>query len=581
MSLIKCRLEALRKWMRTADVHACIIPQTDPHLSEYVDEYDKVRAFFSGFTGSAGTLVVTLDAAGLWTDSRYYLQAQQQLQNTTIVLFKEGQVDVPTYVDWLVSKVGQNAVAVNAYLFSHKVFTEYAKKLTLVHAPQFESIWLDRPTLSNKPCCIFNGYGLSAAQKIALLRAEMCSKAVDACFFSSLDNIAWLLNVRGDDVAYVPVVRSYLWVDQQRIVWWVDAQKVQDAAVLAYLDSLAITVLPYNAIEEGWPANAKQQRVWVDAAQLNERLYQLLSNAYQVHDAIEWCTPQKACKTSAEMIGIQEAMVYDAVAWVRSLKWLAETLQAGKPVTELDFQQSMLQYKAQMPYYLGESFAPIVAYGKHGAIVHYESTTQTNKVIEPHGFLLVDAGSHYRYGTTDVTRAIACGPLTKEQQTVYTLVLKGMIAVATCRFSASTPSNQIDALAREALRQHGLDYGHGTGHGVGIVLNVHEDGARLSPKWVKPLQEGMVLSDEPGCYLAKQFGVRIENMLAVKADEAGGLFFQTLTHIPLQCSAIDKSLLTQNELVWINCYHKKVLAMCKPHLTEIEFNWLKTYAYEL
>ena len=581
MSLIKCRLEALRKWMNTVNVQACIIPQTDPHLSEYVDEFDKVRTYFSGFTGSAGTLVVTLDAAGLWTDSRYYLQAEQQLCATEIALFKDGQPNVPTYVDWLVSKVGQNAVAVNAYLFSHKVFTDYAKKLTLVHAPQFESIWVERPNLANKPCRVFNGYGLSAAQKIALLRAEMRNKKVDACFMSALDNIAWLLNVRGNDVAYVPVVRSDLWVDQQRIVWWVDAKKVQDATMVAYLQALSVVVLPYSEIENGLLANNKQQRVWVDAAQLSERLYQLLSNSYDLHDEIAWCTPQKACKSSAEMIGIQEAMEYDAVAWVRSLKWLQENLQASKQVSELDFQQAMLQYKAQTPYYLGESFAPIVAYGKHGAIVHYESTTQTNKVIEPHGFLLVDAGSHYRYGTTDATRAIACGPLTKEQQTVYTLVLKGMIAVATCRFTASTPSNQIDALAREALRQHGLDYGHGTGHGVGLVLNVHEDGARLSPKWVKPLQEGMVLSDEPGCYLAGQFGVRIENMLAVKADEAGGLFFQTLTHIPLQCSAIDKSLLTQNEIVWINCYHKKVLAMCKPHLTEIEFNWLKTYAYEL
>lgn len=581
MSLIKCRLEALRKWMNTVNVQACIIPQTDPHLSEYVDEFDKVRTYFSGFTGSAGTLVVTLDAAGLWTDSRYYLQAEQQLCATEIALFKDGQPNVPAYVDWLVDKVGNMPVAVNAYLFSHKVFSDYAKKLTLVHAPQFESIWLDRPTLSNRPCCIFNGYGLSAEQKIALLRAEMRNKEVDACFMSALDNIAWLLNVRGDDVAYVPVVRSYLWVDQQRIVWWVDANKVQDATMVAYLQTLSVTVLPYSEIENGLLANNKQQRVWVDAAQLSERLYQLLSNAYDLHDEIAWCTPQKACKSSAEMIGIQEAMEYDAVAWVRSLKWLEENLKASKQVSELDFQQAMLQYKAQTPYYLGESFAPIVAYGKHGAIVHYESTTQTNKVIEPHGFLLVDAGSHYRYGTTDATRAIACGPLTKEQQTVYTLVLKGMIAVATCRFTASTPSNQIDALAREALRQHGFDYGHGTGHGVGIVLNVHEDGARLSPKWVKPLQEGMVLSDEPGCYLAEQFGVRIENMLAVKASEAGGLYFQTLTHIPLQCSAIDKSLLTQNEIVWINCYHKKVLAMCKPHLTEIEFNWLKTYAYEL
>lgn len=581
MCLIKCRLEALRTWMRTADVHACIIPQTDPHLSEYVDEFDKVRTYFSGFTGSAGTLVVTFDAAALWTDSRYYLQAEQQLCATEIALFKDGQSNVPTYVDWLVDKVGNKAVAVNAYLFSHKVFTEYAKKLTLVHAPQFESIWVDRPNLSSKPCCVFNGYALSAEQKIAMLRAEMRNKDVDACFMSALDNIAWLLNVRGSDVAYVPVVRSYLWVDQQRIVWWVDAKKVQDATMVAYLQQLSVTVSPYSEIEDGVLANNAQQRVWVDAAQLSERLYQLLSNSYDLQDATEWCTNQKACKSSAEMIGIQEAMEYDAVAWVRSVKWLEENLQASKQVSELDFQQAMLQYKAQTPYYLGESFAPIVAYGQHGAIVHYESTQQSNMVIQPHGFLLVDAGSHYRYGTTDATRAIACGPLTKEQQTVYTLVLKGMIAVATCRFTTSTPSNQIDALAREALRQHGLDYGHGTGHGVGVVLNVHEDGARLSPKWVKPLQEGMVLSDEPGCYIAGQFGVRIENMLAVKVDEADGLFFQTLTHIPLQCSAIDKSLLTQNEIVWINCYHKKVLAICKPHLTEIEFNWLKTYAYEL
>jgi Xaa-Pro aminopeptidase len=266
--------------MNTVNVQACIIPQTDPHLSEYVDEFDKVRTYFSGFTGSAGTLVVTLDAAGLWTDSRYYLQAEQQLCATEIALFKDGQPNVPTYVDWLVDKVGNMPVAVNAYLFSHKVFTEYAKKLTLVHAPQFESIWLDRPDLSNKSCSIFNGYGLSAAQKIALLRAEMRNKKVDACFMSALDNIAWLLNVRGNDVAYVPVVRSYLWVDQQRIVWWVDAKKVQDATMVAYLQTLSVVVLPYSEIENGLLANNKQQRVWVDAAQLSERLYQLLSNSY-------------------------------------------------------------------------------------------------------------------------------------------------------------------------------------------------------------------------------------------------------------------------------------------------------------
>lgn len=581
MSLVKNRLEQLRSWLRINNCQACIIPQSDPHLSEYIEEYDQVRAFFSGFTGSAGTLVVTLLEAGLWTDSRYYLQAEEQLQGSSIKLFKLGMPDVPTYVDWLVKKVADGRVVANAFLFSHKTWQEYAQKLTLQHNPLFETCWQSRPALSVRPCWLYKGLSDSAQQKIAQLRAALKEQGVDACFMTSLDDIAWLLTIRGGDVNYVPVLRSYLWVDHEQIVWWVDAQKLTDDAVKAHLAALSVQVLPYCKVEELLPNKGLVQSVWVNSQQVNECLYQQLSNRYRLLDKEDWCSEQKACKTSTEIEGIQEVMQYDAVAWVRSLQWLDKQLKASVRITELDFQQAMQHYKQQMPYYIGESFAPIVGYAAHGAIVHYEATPQSNASIHASGFLLVDAGSHYRYGTTDVTRTIACGSLSEQERKVYTLVLRGMIAVATCRFTESTPSNEIDALAREALHSYGLDYGHGTGHGVGIVLNVHEEGARLSPKSVKPLKEGMVLSDEPGCYVAGQFGVRVENMLAVQSLGPGELCFKTLTRVPLQCSAIEKSLLTQNEIDWINEYHRSVVEVCEPYLTSDELTWLKQYAYEL
>lgn len=581
MSLVKNRLEQLRCWLRTNQATACIIPQSDPHLSEYIEEHDQIRAFFSGFTGSAGTLVVTLDKAGLWTDSRYYLQAEEQLQGSSIALFKAGMPDVPTYVDWLMQQVGDGVVVANAFLFSHNTWHEYAAKIRLVHASQFEACWENRPALSSRNCWLYKGLSIDAHQKIAQLRAALKESNADACFMTSLDDIAWLLNVRGGDVEYVPVVRSYLWVGQDELIWWVDTSKVADDAMQQYLSALSIKALPYDMVEDSLPNKTGECVVWVDAQQVNERVYQQLSMRYALLDKEDWCVSQKSCKTLAEIAGIQEAMQYDAVAWVRSLKWLDEQLSASVWVSELDFQQAMLHFKQQMPHYMGESFAPIVGYGSHGAIVHYEATAASNASLQASGFLLVDAGSHYRHGTTDATRTIACGSLSDLERKVYTLVLKGMIAVATCRFAEATPSSEIDALAREALRNHGFDYGHGTGHGVGIVLNVHEEGARLSPKSVKPLKEGMVLSDEPGCYLAGQFGVRIENMLAVQKDTNGELFFETLTYIPLQCSAIDKSLLTQTEIDWINEYHRRVEVVCLPYLTSDEISWFKKYAYEI
>ena len=595
MNSVKCRIRQLQEWLAEHYFDACIVPHTDPHLSEYVEPYDCVRAYFSGFTGSAGTLVVTQQEAGLWTDSRYYIQAEQQLQNTSIVLFKDGQPQVPAYKDWLLDKIGKQArVAVNACCFSHAQWEECSALFTLVHEATFEKLWTNRPILSKRACTRYQGAFTSATQHVHDLREVLKQKQVDACLISALDDIAWLLQVRGDDIPYVPVVRSYLWVDAMQICWWVDACKVKDAQLLEHLHQLGVTLLPYEKIADDL-AQLTPQKVWIDQTLLNQRVYQLLEKHVLVQDTL-WITEQKAIKSQEELLAIQQVMIPDAVAWVRSLKWLQEQLYQHNRVSELDFQQQMLCYKSQGSAYIAESFAPIVAYGEHAAIVHYESTPQSNIPILPHGFLLVDAGSHYAYGTTDVTRTIVCGPLTEQQRTVYTLVLKGMIAMATAVFSTQTPSAEIDALARKPLQQYGYDYGHGTGHGIGTVLSVHERGVRISPYSFKPLRCGMVLSDEPGCYLEGMFGVRLENMLAVQPEqvdvdsftlasaaeaESSNLLFKTLTIIPFDCRAIDVCLLTDAEKQWINAYHEHVMRTLQANLTTEEYNWLKSYTYEL
>lgn len=596
MSTVQYRVEQLRNWLKNNNFDACVVPQTDPHLSEYVQDYDQVRAYFSGFTGSAGTLVVTAHRAGLWTDSRYYLQAEQQLQDTPITLFRQGQEQVPSYAQWLQMEVGnQGKVAANAYYFTAAQWQEYATLFTLVHAPQFEGLWQNRPALLPVQCQLFEAATVCAAVKIANLRQSMKENHVQACLVTALDDIAWLLNVRAYAVPYVPVLRSYLWVDMHALVWWVDMQ-MPDADVQAYLDQLGVQVRPYGCIEEQLVASKDIKKVWIDANMLNQRLYATLQSVYTLIDNQGWIAQQKACKNVLQLKGIVQAMEYDAVAWVRALQWLHTQLEQGGVVTELDFQAKLLEQKQRMPYYIGESFAPIVGYGKHAAIVHYEATAQSNATILPQGFLLVDAGSHYTTGTTDVTRTLVCGTVTSQQKQVYTYVLKGMIALAMAQFDAHTTSQQLDALARAPLQAYGLDYGHGTGHGVGVVLNVHERGVRISPLCVKPLCYGMVLSDEPGCYLAHHFGVRIENMLAVQHRQpTESMFsiappllqkeplyqFSVLTLIPIDVRGIDVSLLSQTEKQWVNTYHAHVLTTLQKYLSDKEYNWLKSYAYEI
>lgn len=590
MNLIKHRLEGLRAWLRANGYHACVIPQTDPHLSEYVEEYDKVRTHFSGFTGSAGTLVVTLTQAALFTDSRYYVQAEQQLAQTDIDWCKQDDSNGPTIATWLKKQLSMHQkVAANAYYFAHHQWQALMQEVTMQHETGFEQLWQDRPMLSVAPIRVYQGPTPSMAQKMALLRNKMQQKGVDACFITALDDIAWLLNIRGDDIAYVPVARSYLWVDATNIIWWVDTNKAAHAEMAEYLNQNKVQILPYQNIEQTITCMPAVKTVWVDAAVLNQRMYTLLQSAYTLYDSVHYATEAKACKTPVELTSIAQVMEYDAVAWVRSLQWLDTQLEANNPITELDFQATLLAFKKQHPCYWGESFAPIVAYGAHGAIVHYEATKQSNAPILPQGFLLVDAGSHYTYGTTDVTRTICCGMLTAKQKQVYTAVLQGMIAMARAQFTTQTPSTYLDKLARAPLNALQLQYGHGTGHGIGTVLSVHERGVRISPACVKPLQVGMVLSDEPGCYLKDHFGVRIENMLAVQEaacldacnKKEKPLQFWVLTCIPLDCRAMDVTMLSDQEKTWINTYHRWVCSTIKPYLTTTEYNWLKTYVYEI
>ncbi len=580
--LVKQRIECLRKWLNDNGFAACVIPQSDPHLSEYLESYDEVRAYFSGFTGSAGTLVVTAMLAGLWTDSRYFIQAEEQLRYTGIMLFKQGVAGTPSVKEWLAQQLTAGGrVAANALLFSAEDWQAMESVLAMRHCSGFEHCWQERPPLSCRSAALMDEKlaGCSAVDKIAQLREQLCEKNVTACFVSSLDDIAWLLNIRGADMEYVPVVRSYLWLDKERIYWWVDERKIP-LDVRAYLEVLSVQVLPYEALSETLPTYTDACSVWVDLTVLNARVHQLLAEKYTLTALPLWITGAKAVKNAVELQGFRDAAQQDGVAWVRMLKWLQENEQRAS-ITEMGFAHQLVAYKKMNPLYRGESFAPIVAFGEHGAIVHYEATPQSDVRIAKNGFLLVDAGSHYVFGTTDTTRTLVVGEVTEEQRRCYTWVLKGMIALATACFDPTTPAADLDKMVRDCLRQGGLDYGHGTGHGIGHVLSVHEKGATISPRNSKPLQVGMVLSDEPGYYRAGEFGIRLENMLSVKVLSSELYAFETLTLIPFDKRAICVELLSSDERAWINHYHATVRKKLQVFLSDEEYNWLSNYTYEM
>ncbi len=582
------RLAALRAEMKRAGIQAAIIPQADPHMSEYIASHWQARRWLSGFSGSAGTLVVPAEGhARLWTDSRYFLQAAEQLEGTETELMKEGLPGTPSIEAWLAEELPAGAaVGVDAMLMSVGALRGLRTALkargirldTMFDA--LPAIWTDRPALPK--CAVFvhdeQYAGLSAASKIADALDGARAHGADALFVSALDQVAWLLNIRSRDVRYNPVATAYVYLGPEGNILFIDADKL-DADVQAYLKGQGVETRPYTAVKTFIIGLSTQRRVLLDPA----------STAYGVLEAfgeraVEAMSPiamPKACKNEVQIAGIREAMKRDGVALVHSLMELESRRAAGEAVTEMDVAEILRRKRAEQPLFFDESFGTIAGYGPHGAIVHYEADEKSNATLRPEGLLLIDSGAQYLDGTTDITRTIALGTPTQQERADFTLVMKGHIALAQAVFPEGTCGTQLDALARQYLWQHGLSYLHGTGHGVGHFLNVHEGPQSVRLNYVPaPLTPGMVTSNEPGLYRAGVHGIRCENLvLTVPAlDTEFGRFyrFETLTLFPFDTRLFATEMMTEAELAWVNAYNSRVYDALAPMLGKQAREWLES-----
>ena len=599
---INKRLEDLREVMRREHLAACIFPSTDPHQSEYVADHWKGREWISGFNGSAGTAVVTLTSAALWTDSRYFLAAEEQLKGTEFQLMKLKVEGTPTIAAWLGKEIMQSRhpkedwseVAIDGKCSSvnevKDLISELRHENGLTLRTNFDPlklIWKDRPAIPENPVEIYpmEHAGETTHDKIGRIRQALREKHADGMLMAALDDIAWTLNLRGTDVHCNPVFVSYLLIASKSVTLYINKVKLSPE-VLVYLKAEDIKVEDYEQVENGLKAYF-EYNILLDPNEVNYRLYEVVKNKgkldnRQKTEIVEEKSPVKRMKTvknATEIAGFKSAMLKDGIAMVKFLRWLTPVVEAGGQ-TEMSVDEKLTSLRAEQPLYRDISFDTIAGYQEHGAIVHYEATPETDVALKPEGFLLLDSGAQYLDGTTDITRTIALGPLTEEQKRIYTLVLKGHIQVELCKFPSGASGTQLDILAREAMWREGLNYLHGTGHGVGSYLNVHEGPHQLRMEWKPaPLVEGMTVTDEPGIYLAGKFGVRIENTLLItpyKETEFGKfLQFESLTLCPIDKSPIIKEMLLDEEVEWLNGYHQRVLDKLSPYLSEDEAKWLR------
>lgn len=586
MTVITERLARLRREMAQRGMDGYVVVTDDFHGSEYVGDYFKARAYLSGFTGSAGTLVVLPDRAALWTDGRYFLQAAEQLTGSTIELMRMGQPDVPAIGAFLAQHLPEGGVlGFDGRTVSSSFAGTLEKALEAKHIrfaggeDLVDAVWPDRPALSDRPVWELTGCGLSREEKLAKLREKMAAEDAAYLLLTSLTEIAWALNLRGGDVACTPVFLSFLLIGREDAQLCIQPQAVP-ADIVEKLTACGLTLRPYGAIYDLLRALPAGTRVMADSATANYRIMESLSHA-EVLDQPSPAVLMKACKTQEETDGFRAAHIKDGAALCRFLYWL-KTRIGEEPMTELSAAARLAAFRAEQPDFLDLSFDTIAGYGPHGAIVHYDPTPATDVPLHPEGLLLVDSGAHYRQGTTDVTRTIALGPVTQEEKRMFTLVLKGHLALAAARFPHGATGENLDVLARLPLWEQGLDYNHGTGHGVGFILSVHEgpqsfrwrstDGRRI------PLEEGMVISNEPGYYEAGKFGIRHENLVLVRAGETTDygqfMYLEPLTMAPFDRDAIDVSLLTEAELAQLNGYHRLVYDTVAPLLPAEEQAWL-------
>ena len=585
---INQRLSDLREVMRREHLAAFIFPSTDPHQSEYVADHWKGREWISGFNGSAGTAVVTMSSAALWTDSRYFIAAEEQLRGTEFLLMKLKIAGTPTIAEWIGKECGPGAeVAVDGMVNSASSVKELIADLrqqggiTLrTNFDPLAQIWHQRPPIPENKVEIYplEYAGETAHEKIARIRRALRQQHADGMLMSALDDIAWTLNLRGSDVHCNPVFVSYLLVSSTDVTLYINKVKLTPD-VEAYLKAEGVRVDAYDNVKKGLK-DYFEYNILLDPDEVNYTLYKSVTR-----EIVEEGSPVKRMKTvknEREIAGFKSAMLKDGIAMVQFLHWLSGYI--GKPeisqMTEISIDRKLTSLRAEQPLYRDISFDTIAGYGAHGAIVHYEATPETDIPLQPKGLLLLDSGAQYLDGTTDITRTIALGPLTEEEKKIYTLVLKGHIQIELCKFPSGASGTQIDILARQAMWREGLNYLHGTGHGVGSYLNVHEGPHQIRMEWKPaPLLAGMTVTDEPGVYLEGKFGVRTENTLLITPYKETGfgkfLQFESLTLCPIDKAPIVLDLMTQEEISWLNDYHQRVFDTLSPHLTPDEAAWLR------
>ena len=583
--------------MKEKKIDAYLVPTDDFHGSEYVGDYFKCRKYITGFTGSAGTAIITQDMAGLWTDGRYFIQAADQLRDTTIELFKSGEPGVPTVHQFLNDKLqegmclGFDGRTVSAREAEELQELLQEKHITFsVNDDLIGEIWEDRPVLSCEPVMELDirWTGKSRADKIAEIREQMKAKEADTFILTSLDDIAWLLNIRGNDIHCCPVVLSYLVMMENELRLYANAAAFSEE-IRSNLEADGVKIYPYDDVYSYVQSISSDKKVLLSRANVNSRLVSNIPSEVTILDEPNLTLLPKAVKNETEMENERIAHIKDGVAVTKFIHWLKKNVTRTN-ITELSTAEKLYQFRSEQEHFLGESFDPIIAYGTHAAIVHYSATEATDIPLEARGMVLADTGGHYLEGTTDITRTIVLGPVTAKEKKFFTAVLRGNLNLAAAKFKYGCTGLNLDYLARGPLWELGEDYNHGTGHGVGYLLNVHE--GPNSFRWknlpgnpAPVLEEGMITSDEPGYYLENEFGIRHENLVLCKKAEktSFGQFmcFEPLTMVPFDLEGINPEEMTERERKLLNDYHQKVYTTISPYLEEEEKEWLKQATREI
>lgn len=586
------RLAALREKMAQNNIDYYVVPTADFHQTEYVGEHFKARAYITGFTGSAGTALISMHDARLWTDGRYFIQAGKQLEGTTVQLMKMGEPDVPTLPDYLREAVKDGeTIGFDGRVVSVSEGQEYQQIAEMHHGQVnysvdlIDEIWEDRPPLSEKPafCLDLKYTGKSAAEKIKDVRKKMAEAGATQHVVTTLDDICWTLNIRGDDIEFFPMILSYAIMTQEEYHLYIDERKLSDE-IKQGLESVGVVLHPYNDIYEDIKKTGEDEVIMMDPSKMNYALYSNLPDAVKTVECMNPEMEFKTVKNPVEIENIRKAEIKDSIAHIRFMRWLKENVGKMK-ITEISASDKLDEFRKEMGNFIRPSFEPISSYGPHAAIVHYAPTPETDVELKPEGMLLTDTGAGFYEGSTDVTRTYVLGPITQKMKDDFTLVAISNLSLGNAVFTYGVTGVAVDNLARNPFWKRRMNFNHGTGHGVGYLLNIHESPASFRSRFIEGdtaiMEEGMVITDEPGIYIEGSHGVRLENELLVCKDECNefGQFMhlEPITWVPMDLDAINPDFMTAEERQMLNDYHKKVYEVTSPYLNDEEKEWLKKY----